>query len=747
MVPCDTVELLSNRSFGFLMAAKFLFHEKSCFRCPDRGIGLTMMLSVLLTAPAVAQHPETLPSGVPAFLSEIHGAEAQDWVERQNRKTVSVLEDDSRYRDFYDQILSAEQSKDRLDEPEFLGGNIWNFWQDGHHPRGIWRRTTLASYRQILTGWQTKLDVDALAAREHENWVFEGADCLKPKDRYCLISLSSGGEDARTLREYDTQAGLFVLNGLTLPRAKQTVAWVDRDTLLVARDWDGAGDMLTTSGYPFVIRRVVRNEPFDQAIEIYRGEKDDVAVDPLTITDGDGNRILLIRRSPTFFSSRFAVLEGMETAFQGKRKGTLRWLTLPDRVDLKGMIHGALVFTIEEDWTPPGENRIPAGSLVLLDPHDTQARPEILFVPESGKILEDAAITRNTIIVTYLEHVQGRAMVLHASADVKNHWHQVVLPLPDMSSVHIVDTDQPSDAAFLKVESFLVPPQLWLVGTSQAGLEKVRQTKPLFNADELTIEQLQARSRDGTEIPYFLVRRKNMAMDGSYPALLTAYGGFLSSVTPRYDPVIGRSWLAHGGVYAVANIRGGGEFGPAWHDAGKTVHRQKVFDDFTAVGRDLVRRGITSRDRLGIRGRSNGGLLMGVAFTQHPELWKAVIMGVPLLDMINYESLSAGASWADEYGSMKNPDEARFLQSISPLHHLKADVNYPTPFIFTSTSDDRVGPVHARRFAARLEALKKPFFYYEDVEGGHSGTVNAEEIAHERALEAVYLAQQLMSAQ
>ncbi|AQS86028.1 MAG: prolyl oligopeptidase family serine peptidase [Acetobacter aceti] len=729
------------------MAAKFLFHEKSCFRCPDRGIGLTMMLSVLLTAPAVAQHPETLPSGVPAFLSEIHGAEAQDWVERQNRKTVSVLEDDSRYRDFYDQILSAEQSKDRLDEPEFLGGNIWNFWQDGHHPRGIWRRTTLASYRQILTGWQTKLDVDALAAREHENWVFEGADCLKPKDRYCLISLSSGGEDARTLREYDTQAGLFVLNGLTLPRAKQTVAWVDRDTLLVARDWDGAGDMLTTSGYPFVIRRVVRNEPFDQAIEIYRGEKDDVAVDPLTITDGDGNRILLIRRSPTFFSSRFAVLEGMETAFQGKRKGTLRWLTLPDRVDLKGMIHGALVFTIEEDWTPPGENRIPAGSLVLLDPHDTQARPEILFVPESGKILEDAAITRNTIIVTYLEHVQGRAMVLHASADVKNHWHQVVLPLPDMSSVHIVDTDQPSDAAFLKVESFLVPPQLWLVGTSQAGLEKVRQTKPLFNADELTIEQLQARSRDGTEIPYFLVRRKNMAMDGSYPALLTAYGGFLSSVTPRYDPVIGRSWLAHGGVYAVANIRGGGEFGPAWHDAGKTVHRQKVFDDFTAVGRDLVRRGITSRDRLGIRGRSNGGLLMGVAFTQHPELWKAVIMGVPLLDMINYESLSAGASWADEYGSMKNPDEARFLQSISPLHHLKADVNYPTPFIFTSTSDDRVGPVHARRFAARLEALKKPFFYYEDVEGGHSGTVNAEEIAHERALEAVYLAQQLMSAQ
>ncbi|MCH4092472.1 prolyl oligopeptidase family serine peptidase [Acetobacter sp.] len=706
-----------------------------------------MTLSALLAVPALAQQSDTLPSGVPVFLDEIHGAQAQDWVERQNRKTVSVLEADPRYRDFYDQILSAEQSVDRLDEPEFLGGNIWNFWQDGHHPHGIWRRTTLASYRQTLTGWQTKLDIDALATREHENWVFEGADCLRPKERYCLVGLSSGGEDARTLREYDTQAGLFILNGFTLPRAKQSMAWVDRDTLLVARDWDGNGSMLTSSGYPFVIRRVVRNEPFDQALEVYRGEKDDVAVDPLVMMDGDGNRIFLVRRSPSFFVSRFAVLEGMDTAFQGRGKGVLRWLALPDRVDLKGMIHGKLVFSLEEDWIPTGKSRIPAGSLVLFDPHDPQATPEILFSPDTGRVLENAAVTRNTIVISYLDHVQGHAMVLHASSDGSERWHQVVLPLPDMSSVHIVDADQSSDAAFLKVESFLSPPELWLVGTSQSGLEKIRQTKPLFNTDDLAVEQLQARSSDGTEIPYFLVRSRNMTRDGTHPTLLTAYGGFLSSLTPRYDPVIGRAWLAHGGVYAVANIRGGGEFGPTWHDAGKTIHRQKVFDDFTAVGRDLVKRGVTSHDRLGIRGRSNGGLLMGVAFTQHPELWKAVIIGVPLLDMINYESLSAGASWADEYGSMKKTDEARFLKAISPLQHLKVNVSYPTPFIFTSTSDDRVGPVHARRFAARLEALGKPFFHYEDVEGGHSGTVNAEEVAHERALEAVYLAQQLLSVQ
>ncbi|NHN89081.1 prolyl oligopeptidase family serine peptidase [Acetobacter sp. LMG 1627] len=707
------------------------------------GLLLAALSISLLVRPCFGQTEHGLPAGVPSFLNDIRGAQALDWVDGQNRKTVETLETDTRYQAFHEQALSVLQSKKRLEVPTFLAGQIWNFWQDAHHPRGVWRRTTLASYRSTLPGWLTKLDVDDLAKKEHENWVFDGADCLKPQERYCLVALSQGGEDADTLREYDTQAGLLVTSGFVFPRAKQSAAWVDRDTLLVARDWDGTGDMLTSSGYPFVVRRVIRNESFDQALEIYRGENTDVAVDPLALTDGDGNRLLLIRRSPTFFSSKFAVLNGMDTAFQGKNGGTLHWLPLPNRLELKGMIHGFLVFVLGEDWTPSGSNRITAGSLVTVDPKTDDLNVRVLFTPGRTQALDDVAVTRNSVIVTYLDNVRGRAMVLHVRNGA---WQHVVLPLPDMSSVHITDADQQSDAALLKVEGFLDPPQIWLVGTTQAGVEKIRQAAGLFDTKNLAVEQLQARSADGTVIPYFLVRQKGMTNDGHHPTLLTGYGGFQVSMMPSYDPVLGRLWLTQGGTYAVANIRGGGEFGPAWHEAGRKTHRQKSYDDFYAVGLDLVKRGVTSRETLGIRGRSNGGLLMGVEFTRHPDLWKAVIMGVPLLDMMNFENMAAGSSWIDEYGSMKNPDEARFLSAISPLQHLRADVHYPTPFIFTSTSDDRVGPVHGRRFAARLESLKKPFLYYEDVEGGHSGTVNAEEVAHERALEAVYLAQQFTPA-
>ncbi|NHN85019.1 prolyl oligopeptidase family serine peptidase [Acetobacter musti] len=708
------------------------------------------MTSVVTTRAAPAPANEA-----PDYLSDIHGAEALDWVMAHNRKTFDALQSDPRYSGFYADALAVGQSQDRLAKPRFLGKNIWNFWQDERHPRGIWRQTTLASYRQQLTGWVTKLDVDALAKQDHENWVFKGANCLEPKERYCLVSLSDGGEDADTLREYDTQAGLFVLNGFALPRSKQAVGWVNRDTLLVSRDWDGTGATLTASGYPFVVRRVIRGQPTDLAIEIARGEKSDVSVDPVVLTDGDGTQLLLIHREPTFFTSRFAVVESMDIAFHGNGAGQLRWLTLPEHIELHGMLHGRLILSLNEAWTPSGSPQIPSGSLVSVDPHDPGRDAEILYTPGRTEALDEVAVTKDTVVVTYFDNVRGRAMVLRSPSVPRTApgaapgttpgatWSRVVLPLPDMSTVHIADADQNSDAAFLTVEGYIDPPQLWLVGASPAGAEKIRQMPAQFDASALTVEQLWATSSDGTRIPYFLVRPKGMVKDGSHPVLLTAYGGFQASYTPTYAPEIGRLWLAHGGLYAVANIRGGGEFGPAWHEAGRKTHRQRIYDDFAAAGRDLVARGITSVRHLGIRGRSNGGLLMGVEFTEHPELWNAVVIGVPLLDMLHYETMAAGASWADEYGSMSDPAERHFLESISPLQHLKAGVHYPTPFIFTSTTDDRVGPVHARRFAARLEALGAPFYYYEDTEGGHSGTVNAKEVAHERALEAVYLWRQL----
>lgn len=703
------------------------------------------LMTLLSRSAAAAPTLSSLPAGVPDYLTEVSGAQALDWVEAQNRRTLGTLESDPRYAGFYADALEVGESQDRLAKPRFLGGHIWNFWQDAHHPRGIWRQTTLASYRALLTSWVTKLDVDELARRENANWVFEGADCLRPRERYCLVALSEGGEDAQTLREYDSQAGLFVRNGFVLPRSKQSAAWIDRDTLLVGRDWDGTGETLTASGYPFVVKRLGRGQRPDQAIEVARGAKDDVAVEPVVLTDGEGHQLVLIRRSPTFFTSRYAVLESMDPMFHGERPGTLHWLALPERTELQGLLHGRLILTLNEEWVLPEGRKIPAGSLVSVDPAAVDRNVDVLHTPSPGQALDEVAVTRDTVVVTYFENVRGHAMVLRTPPTAGNAWTREVMPLPDMATVHVAGADTMSNAVFLTVEGFLDPPQLWLVGDSPAGAEKIRQAKALFDASALAVEQLWATSTDGTRIPYFLVRPKGMTRDGHTPVLLTAYGGFQASYTPLYAPEIGRLWLKQGGAYAVANIRGGGEFGPAWHEAGRKAGRQHVYDDFAAVGRDLVSRGVTSVAHLGIRGRSNGGLLMGVEFTRHPDLWNAVVIGVPLLDMLHYETLAAGASWADEYGSVAVPAERRFLEAWSPLQHLRPEISYPMPFIFTATTDDRVGPVHARRFAARLESLGKPFLYYEDTEGGHSGTVNAREVAHERALEAVYFSRQLMA--
>lgn len=669
-----------------------------------------------------------------SFLNDIHGAKALAWVRAQNHHTTSTLEKDKRYQGFYKNTLSVLQASDRLAMPEILGGDIWNFWQDAHHPHGLWRMTSRSSYLTKQPKWQTRLDVDALTAKEHMNWVFEGADCLAPEDEHCLVTLSNGGEDANTLREFDTKTGQFVPNGFVFSRSKQTAAWVDQDTILLARDWDGKGTTLTPSGYPFVVKKMVRGGPEGQAVELYRGEKSDMIVSPMVLTDGDGHKLVIIQRNVTFFETHYAVVEGDK----------LRWLAVPAKSEIHGLLKGRLVLSVQEDWHPQGLPVVPAGSLVSIDPAAPESGVEVIFTPGPSQSIDEVGVTKNTVLVSLFDNVRGRAMRF-TEMQPGRPWNGEALELPDMTSIHIVTTDHASDTAYLSVEGYLEPQQLWLVDETTAP-RKVKAAPARFNTAGLTTEQFWAKSTDGTRIPYFVVHRKNMKRNGANPTLLTAYGGFQVSYTPTYAPEIGKLWLERGGVYVVANIRGGGEFGPAWHEAGRKSGRQSVYDDFAAVGQDLVSRKITTPRHLGIRGRSNGGLLAGVQMVQHPDMWNAVIIGVPLLDMEHFETMSAGASWADEYGSMSVPAEAAFLKKISPVQHLKAEVTYPTPFIFTATSDDRVGPVHARRFAARLEALGKPFFYYEDIEGGHSGTVNAPEVAHERALEAVYLSHRLMDA-
>ncbi|WP_246396251.1 prolyl oligopeptidase family serine peptidase [Gluconacetobacter tumulisoli] len=690
--------------------------------------------AMLAAPPALADSPPA--DGVPAFLSDVSGPDALAWVRRQNQHTFDTLQDDSRYHAFYDAVLAVEQDRHRIPKPTFLAGRIYNLWQDDQHPRGIWRESDVSSFVVATPRWTTRLDVDALARLEHRDWVFQGAECLTPDDRPCFVRLSEGGEDAASLREFDLSTGRFVPGGFVLPRSKQSAVWLDRDTLLVARDWGGAAEgSMTESGYPFIVRRLRRGQELDKAEEVMRGRRTDVAVDPMVLTDGAGHRLVLIRRAVTFFEEQYSRLTA-----QGVQK-----IDLPTRLELHGLLRGRLVLSVNQDWTPAGGKPIPAGSLVSVDPTGA-APPQIIFTPNARQSIDEVAVTGDGVVMTVLDTVRGQAWVFRPPTGGTQGWTGTRLPLPDMISVHVVDADRRSGRAFLSVSGFLTPSQLWLADTTAVSVRKIMELPPQFDAAGLTVDQSWAVSTDGTRVPYFVVHRKDMRLDGTNPTLLTAYGGFQVSSVPDYNPEFGRLWMARGGVYVVANIRGGGEFGPAWHEAGRGVHRQRVFDDFAAVARDLEKRGVTSAARLGIRGRSNGGLLMGVEFTQHPELWSAVIIGVPLLDMEHYETMAAGASWVGEYGSMNVPDQRAFLQRISPLRALHAGAGYPEPFIFTSTRDDRVGPVHARRFAARLQALGVPFLYYEDTEGGHSGTVNAPEIAHERALEAVYLSRRLMDA-
>ncbi len=699
-----------------------------------RTLLLLALLTPCLPHAAAAQQPS------PAFLSAIEGKPALDWVAAQNRRTFGVLQRDPRYGGFHADALAIAQSHERIPVPSVIGGAVYNFWQDAGHRHGIWRSADLASYRTAAPHWRTVIDLDALSLTERANWVWKGVECEEPAERRCLVLLSDGGEDATTAREFDLPSGRFVAGGFVLPHSKQTVAWEAPAPLLGARDW-GAGEpggSLTAAGYPEGDERRRRGQPLDRAVPVARGLPADVSDEPEVLVDGDGHRAVLMHRGVSFFANQYRLVT----------PHGLVALALPPKATVTALVADQLVAKLDQPWQPAAGPALAAGSLVALDLARPAAAPQLVFAPNPRQSVEqeEVAATRGALVAAITDDVRGQAWVFtpdsHGSG--ARGWSARRLKLPDDVSVSLIDTGPLDDHAFLQVTGFLTPSQLWLADARSATAAEVKALPAQFDATGLVVEQLAATSPDGTRIPYFLVHRRDLKRDGDNPTELTAYGGFGVSSTPLYSGTVGRLWLARGGVYALANIRGGGEFGPAWHEAGRKTQRQRVFDDFAAVGRDLIARRITSPRRLGIRGRSNGGLLMGVEFTQHPELWRAVIIGVPLLDMLHFETMAAGASWVDEYGSVSKPDERAFLARISPLQALRAGVRYPEPFLFTSTKDDRVGPVHARRFAWRMTQLGLPFLYYEDTEGGHAGTANLGEIAHEQALEATYLTRRLM---
>ncbi len=693
-----------------------------------------LLAATALSAPASAQTDADDPY---IWLEEVSSPQAMRWVEAHNAASTKRLEADPRYQTLYQEALAIAGAKDRIPAPQFVHGAIYNFWQDQEHLRGIWRKTSLADYRSAAPNWTTVLDIDALGKAEGKSWVFKGADCLEPEEKRCLISLSDGGEDAVEVREFDLDTDSFVDAGFHLPRGKHRIAWEDENHLLVATDWT-PGD-LTPSGYPYIVKRLTRGQPLSAAVEVFRGDRNDggYGVYPAVLHDGKGNQLAVISRPLDTFRQQTYVVTPRATERLG----------VPDKVSVAELVDGRVIFQLDQAWTDAGP-QFTSGSVAEVDLAALKAtpgtlKPSIVWKPGPRDGLDGIGSTRDKLLISTLSNVRGRAFVY--SPKPGGGWTSTQLDLPDNLAIGYGASDDKSNLAFVSASGFLTPSTLYLTDAAKGTLDPAKTLPAKFDASQDVVEQLEATSSDGTKIPYFVVHRKDIKYDGTTPTIMTAYGGFQVSETPYYSGTTGKLWLERGGAFVLANIRGGGEFGPAWHEAGLGTKRQIIYDDFAAVARDLTARRITSPRRLGIEGGSNGGLLMGVEFTQHPELWNAVLIEVPLLDMIRISKIAAGASWQGEYGDVNaDPAVMAFWRKTSPYHNLKTGVRYPEPFIFTTTKDDRVGPQHARKFAARMEEMKLPFYYYENTEGGHGAGADLKQAARTTALTMTYMQQKLM---
>jgi prolyl oligopeptidase len=668
------------------------------------------------------------------WMEEIEGKRALAWARAENERSLKVLQADPQFAGLHADALAILNAKDRIPDVGFAGNDeLRNFWQDAEHVRGIWRRTTLESYRTETPAWEVLLDVDALSKAEEANWVWSGATCLAPEHRLCLVSLSDAGKDAVNVREFDTRTRAFIEGGFRLPEGKHGLAWLDADTILVSTEWEKG--LLTTSGYPYIVKSVKRSQTLAEATELFRGDAKDVGVEPSVLRDADGaTEAVMASRWLDFFSTEYYFIGGL----------TPVKLPLPLKSTVKVLVQGELAFTLQENWPARNLNEgdLAAYDLAALKADPDRAVPQLVLRPGPREAIEEVASTSNKLVIALYENVKGAVVSFEPRGDA---WARSKLDkLPAKSSVSIVTTSDRSDQLITSVTGFLTPTTQWLANGATGRVERLKALAPRFDAANLQVDQFEARSTDGTMVPYFVVRPKGVDLVGAAPTLLYGYGGFQVSMTPSYSGIIGKLWLERGGTFVVANIRGGGEFGPAWHKAGLKENRQKVFDDFFAVSEDLIARKITSPRRLGIMGGSNGGLLMGVAMTQRPELYNAIVIQVPLFDMIRYTQIGAGASWMGEYGDPAIPAERAFIERYSPYQKLQAGKRYPEVFLETSTTDDRVYPAHARKAAARLAELGYPYLYYENMEGGHSAAANLNQAALVDALEFSYLSRRLM---
>ncbi|WP_295359776.1 prolyl oligopeptidase family serine peptidase [Arenimonas sp.] len=688
--------------------------------------------ALTLSLPATGQQPtmHTLPDDPYLWLEDVEGQEALDWVRARNAVSKEALAGDPRFEQVRTSLLEILDSNARIPYVGKMGDYYYNFWRDRDNPQGVWRRTTLEEYRKDQPRWEVLLDIDALGKAEGVNWVWAGAECLRPEYDRCLIDLSRGGADATVTREFDVSDKAFVEGGFSRPEAKGQVNWIDIDTVYVSTDF-GDGSM-TDSGYPRIAKEWKRGTPLTAARTIFEGQASDISVGAYR-DDTPGYERDFVYRGLTFYTNEL-YLRG-----EGDK---LTKLELPDGAQ-KGVFREWLSVELRQPWTVGGKEH-PAGSLlaIKLDAFLAGDRDfDVLFEPTANTSLASSGATKDYYFINVLEDVKNRIYVLTPGADGWKKEPLVGAPQFGTVGISAVDADE-SNAYFMTVADYLTPTSL-LIGEIGKQPEKLKQLPAFFDASPYRIEQHFATSKDGTKVPYFMVSRKDLRLDGDNPTLLYGYGGFEVSLTPGYSAGVGKAWLSDGGVYVVANIRGGGEYGPRWHQAALKENRNKAYEDFAAVAEDLIARKVTQPRRLGIQGGSNGGLLMGNMTVMYPELFGAVVCQVPLLDMQRYHKLLAGASWMAEYGDPDKPEEWAFLRKYSPYQNVSKDVKYPPVLFTTSTRDDRVHPGHARKMMALMEAQGHDVTYYENIEGGHGGAANNAQSAYMGALAYTFLKQKL----
>jgi len=665
------------------------------------------------------------------WLEEVEGNKALAWVEEQNDASLGYLESLPDFESLKERNLEIYNSDERIATPAMQGDYVYNFWRDEDNIRGRWRRMLLDDYVEGSEEWDLVLDLDKLAEGEDEDWVWKGAQCLRPQYRRCLINLSRGGADAVVVREFDVETKAFVMDGFSIPEAKHRVSWIDENSVWVGSDF-GAGS-LTNSGYPRTARLWKRGEPIEEASEVFAGEQSDVAAGVYRTWDRDETYDVAYR-TPSFF-------ETLSYLYMGD--GRFEHIDIPKDADFLGVMNGQMLVQLKTDWQI-GKTSYPQAALMSIDFArfmDGDRDFEVLVVPGESMAIPRGGIltTRDYIVVRLLDDVVSR---LQRFAFVDGQWMSEDIETDDLGTITLGSSSDESNIFFFTYENFLVPDTLYVADEGGRTVKALRSLPEFFDSGGMSVEQHFATSKDGTRVPYFIVLPKGFEPDAKTPTLMYGYGGFEVSRTPSYSATVGHSWLERGGAYVVANIRGGGEYGPAWHHAALKENRQRAYDDFIAVGEDLIARGITSPEHLGIRGGSNGGLLTGVMLTQRPDLWGAVVVQVPLLDMKRYNKLLAGASWMGEYGD-PDTDDWDYIKAYSPYHNLDPAADYPTPFFTTSTRDDRVHPGHARKMVARMKEMGHDLLYYENTVGGHAGASDNEQVARVQALIYSYLWDQL----